>query len=67
MKNIAVIFAGGIGQRIGFKVPKQFLKIQGKEIIVHTLEIFQENEYIDEIYVACVGKEINHLNNLIKK
>ena len=43
--NIAVIFAGGIGRRMNTKaLPKQFLKLYGKEIIVYTLENFQKHK-----------------------
>ena len=39
--NIAIIFAGGTGQRMGNKdIPKQFLKVRNKEIIIHTLDVF---------------------------
>jgi D-ribitol-5-phosphate cytidylyltransferase len=51
--NIAIIFAGGVGQRMGSSIPKQFLTVYGKPIIIHTLEKFQYNENIDLIYVAC--------------
>lgn len=67
MKNIAVIFAGGTGQRMKTEIPKQFLKVHGKEIIIHTLEKFNDNNVIDEIYVACIESWIQHLNKLIKK
>lgn len=67
MKNIAVIFAGGAGQRMSAEVPKQFLKVQGKEIIVHTLELFEANENIDEIYIACIEEGVDHLKDLIKR
>ena len=43
--NIAIIFAGGTGQRLkngADTTPKQFLKIHNKPIIIHTLELFQE-------------------------
>ena len=46
-KNIAVIFAGGSGARMGAGLPKQFLEIDGKPIIIHTLELFEENDSID--------------------
>ena len=40
--NIAIIFAGGVGRRMKYsKIPKQFLKLNGKEIIIHTIEHFQ--------------------------
>ena len=42
MKNIAIIFAGGSGARMGSGLPKQFIEVNGKPIIIHTLEIFEE-------------------------
>ena len=52
--NIAIIFAGGVGQRLNGanNTPKQFLRINDKPIIIHTLEIFQNNPLIDKIYIA---------------
>lgn len=52
-KNIAVILAGGSGQRMGSDVPKQFLRIGGKTILEHTLSVFQQHPDIDEIAVVC--------------
>ena len=52
MENIAIIFAGGSGVRMGAGVPKQFLEINGKPILIHTLQLFQEHEEIDCIYLA---------------
>ena len=60
-KNIAIIFAGGVGSRMGATIPKQFLKIYGKEIIIHTLEKFQYNSNIDLIYVGCIEEYLNEL------
>lgn len=67
MKNIAIIFAGGIGSRMGSKTPKQFLKVYGKEIIIHTLEKFEYNEKIDKIYVGCKEEYIPFLKKLVNK
>lgn len=67
MKNIAIIFAGGVGERMGSNIPKQFLKVYDKEIIIHTIEKFQYNNQIDEIYVGCKEEYINYLKDLIKK
>lgn len=53
--NIAVILAGGSGSRLGGELPKQFLKVAGKKIIEHTIDVFENNELIDEI--AIVSKE----------
>ena len=52
--NIAVIFAGGSGQRMKTRdIPKQFLEIHGKPIIIYTLEHFEKHEQIDAIVIAC--------------
>jgi len=64
-KNIAIIFAGGVGQRFGSEIPKQFVKVYGKEIIVHTLEVFQKHPEIDEIYIGCVADWIPYLAELV--
>ena len=51
-KNIAIIFAGGSGVRMGAGKPKQFLEIDGRPIIIYTLDIFEDHPQIDEIYIA---------------
>lgn len=53
--NVAIILAGGSGSRVGGDRPKQFLEINGKMIIEHTIEVFMRNEHIDEI--AIVSRE----------
>ena len=66
--NIAMIFAGGVGQRMtGSTKPKQFLELYKKPIIIYTLEIFENHPEIDAIVVACVKDWIPHLNDLIYK
>lgn len=67
MKNIAKIFAGGSGARMGAGLPKQFIEVNGKPIIIHTLDIFEEHPAIDEIYVACKEDYIGKLEKLIKR
>ena len=53
MKTFAIIPAAGKGVRSGLAAPKQYIKINGKEIIVYTLETFQRNKLIDEIILAA--------------
>ena len=66
--NHAVIFAGGVGSRMNNNpMPKQFLEINGKPIIIHTLEIFENHPKIDGIYVACNEPWIPHLQKLVRK
>lgn len=66
-ENIAIIFAGGSGVRLGSGLPKQFLEIHGKPIIVHTLEVFQNHPGIDAIYVACKEDYIPRCESLVKR
>lgn len=52
--NIALIIAGGSGQRMKQEIPKQFLNINDKPVIIYTLEAFQRHPDIDEIGVVCI-------------
>ena len=52
--NLALIIAGGSGHRMGQDIPKQFLTVNEKPIIIYTLENFQNNDRIDEILVVCI-------------
>ncbi len=67
VKKIAIIFAGGVGSRMGSNIPKQFMKVYGREIIIHTLEKFQYNNNIDLIYVGCIEEYIHDLKELVQK
>lgn len=52
--NIAILTAGGVGARTHQDLPKQFINVDNKPIIIYTLEAFQQHPNIDEIYVACL-------------
>ncbi len=54
MKNIALIIAGGVGARMGQEIPKQFINVFDKPIIIYTLEAFQRHPNIDAIEVVCL-------------
>ena len=65
--NIALIFAGGTGQRMNAgAVPEQFLKLHGKPIIIYTIEQFENHTQIDEIVVVCLEKWIPYLKKLLE-
>lgn len=66
-KNIAIIFAGGSGARMGTGLPKQFLEVNGKPIIIHTLDIFEDHPRIDEIYIACKEEYIGKLKKMVDR
>lgn len=55
MANIALIIAGGSGNRMGQDIPKQFLTVNEKPIIIYTLETFQKESMIDVIAVVCIS------------
>ena len=64
----ALIFAGGSGTRMNSKSrPKQFLQFYGKELIIHTLENFQNHSEIDGIVIVCIEDWIPYLNKLLEK
>ena len=64
--NIAVLFAGGVGSRMHSRdLPKQFLEIHGKPIIVHTAEVFQRHPDVDAIVVASHPDWIEHCAELL--
>lgn len=53
--NIAILTAGGTGTRTHQDLPKQFISVENKPIIIYTLEAFQKHPNIDEIYVVCLS------------
>lgn len=66
--NRVLIFAGGTGQRMGpSAMPKQFLIVHGKPIIVHTILHFQNCRQIDSIVVVCLKDYIGYMRELISE
>lgn len=66
--NIAVIFAGGTGQRMNTKSkPKQFLEMHGKPVLIYTMENFQNHPQINGIVLVCLESWIDYAKNLVKK
>lgn len=63
----AEILAGGQGSRMGYTdMPKQFLNIGSKPIVIHTLETFLVNERIDYILIVTPKEWITHTNDIIE-
>ena len=52
--NYAVIIAGGNGARMGQDIPKQFISVYDKPVLVYTLESFQRHPLVDEIILVCI-------------
>ena len=65
--NIAVILAGGQGNRMGLEIPKQFYSVHGKPILIYTLEEFQRHPQIDAIEVVCIDGWIDAVDSFAKQ
>lgn len=58
MRAVALIPAAGMGKRMGAGMNKQYLLLDGRPILAHTLEIFEEASFVDDIYVVIPQAEI---------
>lgn len=68
MKNVALIFAGGTGTRMNNSArPKQFLELDGRAIIIHTLEHFERHPGIEAICIVCLEAWIPYLKDLLTR
>ena len=54
MRTIAIIIAGGSGHRMGQDIPKQFINVYDKPVLIYTLEGFQRHPQIDAIELVCI-------------
>lgn len=67
MKNYVILLAGGVGKRMGADIPKQFLEVDGKQIIIWSLENFQRNKQIEKIVIVCIADWIDHVRELVSQ
>ena len=67
MKHIAIILAGGSGRRMGGALPKQFLEVNGRTIVEHTIDTFQQSTLIDEIAIVTHPDYIGMMEEIIAK
>ncbi len=66
MKNALILLAGGIGQRTGLKVPKQYIKVGGTNLIEYFLTNLDQNIF-DIIIIACKYNDRKKYLSSIKK
>lgn len=64
-KTYAVIVAGGVGARMGAKIPKQYLKIGGRPILARTLDVFEQTEVIDAVVIVVPRGHVASTKNEI--
>lgn len=67
MKASAIIVAAGSSTRMGKLISKQLIKLNGTEVIVHTLKAFQQSNAIDEIVVVCREQDIDTIKSLAEQ
>ena len=68
MTTSALIFAGGTGSRMNTKtLPKQFLELHGKPIIIHTIEHFEDHPAVSDIVVVCVDGWLDYCRDLLAR
>lgn len=66
-ENIAVVLAGGSGKRMGSEIPKQYLKLNDKEIFIHSLEIFDNSNFMDRLILVISKEEEQNVKDILKK
>ena len=63
--NYALIFAGGVGSRLNLDIPKQFIEINGKPILVHTVEKFNTSPLIDRIILVVLSDYVDFTKKMV--
>lgn len=63
----AAVLAGGSGSRLGGNLPKQFLSVAGRPIIIRSIDAFIKSGSVDKIYVAVSADYLDYTNSLIKE
>lgn len=63
---VGMLLAGGVGQRMGAGVPKQFLEVNGKPIILYPLETMEKHPQIDVVEIVCVESFIDEMWKIVK-
>lgn len=65
--NVALILAGGVGNRVGAGIPKQFIEVCGKPVLAYTIEAFENHSEIDAVLVACVKSYMGFMHEMKEK
>lgn len=66
-RTVAVVLAGGTGQRVGLDIPKQLLKIAGKSILEHTLLAFEQSPEIDDIVLLMTPDHVEEAEQIVAR
>lgn len=63
----AIVIAGGVGSRMGLDIPKQFVEVDGKPVLLYTLEGFEKHPEIDALVVVCIKGWEDYLKEQVEK
>jgi ribitol-5-phosphate 2-dehydrogenase (NADP+) / D-ribitol-5-phosphate cytidylyltransferase len=66
LRNVAVVLAGGTGERVGFSIPKQLIKIAGKPIIEHTIAALEASPVVHEILVMMAPGYLDEVRAIVR-
>lgn len=65
--NVAILLAGGIGERLGAEKPKQFVELCGRPMILYAMEIYEKSPIIDALEIVCIKEYIDYVWQLAKE
>ncbi|HEX6516672.1 MAG TPA: bifunctional cytidylyltransferase/SDR family oxidoreductase [Nocardioidaceae bacterium] len=65
-RNVAVLLAGGVGERVGLDIPKQLIRIAGKPILEHTLAAFQAHPQVEEIIIMMAPGYLDAVHAILR-
>jgi 2-C-methyl-D-erythritol 4-phosphate cytidylyltransferase len=65
MRTGMIVLAGGVGTRMGHPIPKQYILLGGKPIIVHVLERVEKLDDIDRVVIVCPAEHLEETNRLL--
>lgn len=64
--NLGIILLGGKGSRIGKKIPKQFMLLDGKPMFVYSAQAFEENEYVNQVALVIPKEYSDYVKDMVK-
>ncbi|WP_414170868.1 SDR family NAD(P)-dependent oxidoreductase [Streptoverticillium reticulum] len=64
-RSVAVVLAGGTGRRVGLNIPKQLIKIAGKTVLEHTLQVFEDAPEIDDVILLMHHRHIAEAESVV--
>lgn len=65
LRTVAVVLAGGVGSRVGLSIPKQLIKIAGRPIIEHTIEVLDSSPLVDEIIIMMTPGHLDPVRAIV--